>query len=237
MNNTIKTPLVDIVVLNYNGFDDTVECIQSLIKIDYLNYRVVIIDNNSTDNSILEIENFIKKESYEYLFFDSYEEAINNKSQKPKFSLIQTGCNGGYGFGNNIGIKYALANKSDYILILNNDTIVTSNFLNPMINMFYNNPQIGILGSKIYYYDNPNIIWFNGGKFSKYTSKVTHFDFNNKDSGQNTRYPITFLTGCVWLIPRNVIKKVGLINLVLTLRKLLPILETLFLLKNLMKKA
>ena len=129
-----------------------------------------------------------------------------------KISLIQSGFNGGYGHGNNIGIKYALNQGADYILVLNNDTIVKPNFLEPMVQMCGKDENIGIASGKIYFYDRPDTIWFNGGRLSPYTAKTEHFNFNEKDVGQIPMQPITFISGCMWLIPKKVFEDVGFIN-------------------------
>jgi len=138
--------------------------------------------------------------------------AMEYKLKEIKVSLIQSTFNGGYGYGNNIGIKYALNNDADYILILNNDTIVTIDFLKPMVKMCEQDTNIGIVGGKVYFCSRPDIIWYNGGKFFPCTAKVIHFNFNQHDIGQVPQEPITFISGCMWLIPKKVFKDVGFIN-------------------------
>ena len=209
MNST--SPLVTIILLNYNCAQDTIDCLRSLEKISYSNYKIIIVDNASTDDSVDKIKNYLVDNKVQYSLFDF----LNQEEEDSKdvlISLIKNNHNGGYGYGNNVGIKYALKNKADYVLILNNDTIVKSDFLEPMVWMSKKDQRIGIVSGKIYFKQKTDIIWFNGGKFSTLTGKTTHFNFNEKDVGQLPSEPITFISGCMWLIPRQVIEKVGLIN-------------------------
>lgn len=203
---------VAIVLLNYNGYKDTIGCFESLQAITYSKYNVIIVDNDSPDNSMENIADYMSENNIEYISFDSTVMAMNHLEKTPKVTLIKSSYNGGYGHGNNIGIKYALNNGADYILVLNNDTVVEPDFLEPMVQMCENDKNIGIASGKIYFYDRPDTIWFNGGKFSPCTAKVEHFNFNEKDVGQIPQEPVTFISGCMWLIPKKVFEDVGFIN-------------------------
>lgn len=205
-------PKVSIILLNYKGAKDTIECLKSLQNISYDNYNIVIVDNASPDDSVQVIENYmVEKYKDTYEFFDSPDTAMKSVTCKP-YTLIQSGYNGGYGHGNNIGIKFALATGAEYVLILNNDTVVDSGFLEPMVEMCENDPSIGISSAKIYFYDRPDVFWFHGGKVHTCTGKVEHFHFNQKDIGQKIPDDITFITGCTWLLPKQVFETVGFIN-------------------------
>ncbi len=135
-------PKVSIIILNWNGYVDTIECLESLRKITYPNYRVIIVDNGSVGNDIK-----ILKEKYA-----DYIDIIANERN--------------YGFpeGCNIGMKYALKEGADYLLLLNNDTIVDPAFLTELVNVAESDPSFGILGSKVFYYYYPDSIQQAGGK-------------------------------------------------------------------------
>jgi len=105
-------PKVAIIVLNWNGWRDTIKCLESLQQITYPNYQIVVVDNGSTDDSVERL-----------------------KAAYPDLSLIVTHKNLGYAGGNNIGIRYALEQGADYVLILNNDTIVEPNVLTVMVDV------------------------------------------------------------------------------------------------------
>lgn len=132
-------PSVCIILLNYNGIEDTIACIESLKEITYTRYEIVIVDNASTDGS----EGILK--------------------QRYSFPVIQTGKNLGFAGGNNAGIRYALENGADYIVLLNNDTVVDKGFLEPLVETAETYKNAGVVGGKIYYYDSTNTLWFYQG--------------------------------------------------------------------------
>lgn len=183
-------PKVSIVVLNYNNPNDTIECINSLMKNNYRNFDVILIDNGSTDNSV-ELLNSIK---YKNLFF------------------IQNEQNLGFAGGCNIGIRHALQNGAKYILLLNNDTVVKGDFLNSLIEQALKYPDAGAIGPKIYFYDEPDKIWFAGGYIDwKYDG--AHTGYGKKDAEKySTAKSVGFITGCAMLIKNEVIEKVGLLD-------------------------
>jgi GT2 family glycosyltransferase len=118
---------VYIVVLNWNGWIDTLRCLQCIDQLDYPNYRVLIVDNGSTDGSEQRLED-----------------------ARPDLTLIQTGSNLGYGGGNNVGVRRALVDGADYVWILNNDTEVPVDSLRVLVDAMQLDPQIGVLGIEAY---------------------------------------------------------------------------------------
>lgn len=184
-------PNIHIILLNYNGYKDTIDCIKSLQSIDYPNYKIVIVDNNSTDESEENIINFI------------------NKMDNTHF--IQTGKNLGFSGGNNVGIKYALENNADYICLLNNDTTVEPDFLTILTNQMEQDKSIGIAAGKIMYYSKPDVIWSAGGFIDERKCLGYHYGINQKDSEEfNNTKKVSFLTGCLQLIRADVLKNIGL---------------------------
>lgn len=183
-------PKVFIIILNYNGYRDTIECIDSIKKSTYKNYEIIIIDNNSTDNS-------------ERILLSKY----------PEYHFIQTGINNGFAWGNNFGIKYSIDNGADYVLLLNNDTIVTPNFLQPLISLAESDKRIGIVGGKIYYYNEPKKIWYAGASINTYNGKTKHLGDKDIDNGQFDNISETgYVTGCMMFVNREAIKKAGLMD-------------------------
>ena len=126
-----------IILLNYNNYKDTIECINSIKQNTSENnfiYEIVVVDNKSTNESLLELKKI---------------EGI---------TLIQASKNAGFSSGNNIGIKYAIENKSEYILLLNNDTIITENSIDKMYLELKKHNDIGIMSSRIMYWENKDLI-------------------------------------------------------------------------------
>lgn len=186
-------PKVFIVILNWNGQKDTLACLNSLKNLDYSNFKIILIDNASTDNSVgvfkSQIPNF-----------------------KNKITLIENKDNLGFPAGNNVGIKYALKNNAEYVLLLNNDTVVDKDFLKEIVAAGEKNVLIGILGPKIYFFDDPKRIWFAGGKFN-WISGSSHIGFGEIDKGQfEISKEVNFITGCAMLIKKEVFEKIGFLD-------------------------
>lgn len=179
---------VSIILLNYKGTKDTLECIKSLENIEYDNYEIIIVENNSPD--------------------DSYE--ILKRAIGCKHTLIKSPSNGGFAKGNNIGIEYAMTNNSDFVLLLNNDTLVEKDFLRKMINCYEKHEKVGMVGCKILYESRRDLIWYGGGEVNLKRFYGFHYGEGEKDGEAfNKEKEVTFTTGCVMLIPRDVIENVG----------------------------
>lgn len=121
-------PLVYVIVLNYRMRDQTIECLRSLFRLSYQNYRIVVVDNGSDDG----IETAVK-------------------SEFPAVTVIQTGANLGYTGGNNVGIERGLANGADYVLILNPDTVaVNPRFVDETVDYLEAHSEVGIAGPRVF---------------------------------------------------------------------------------------
>src|SRR6056297_688817 len=150
---------VYIVILNWNNFQETIDCVESCKKLTYSNFKILLVDNGSTDGS----EDILKKEF-------------------PGIPLIQTGENLGYSGGNNAGIRHALEQGADYIWLLNNDTVVDPQCLAKMVQTAESSNQIGMVGSKIFYHHSPDILWYAGGEIDLEGGGTTqHVGQNEKD--------------------------------------------------------
>jgi len=187
----MKEPLVYIIILNWNGYKDTIECIQSLRKIKYKNYKVVIVDNGSTNKSVSIL-----------------------KTKFSDINLIANKNNLGFSGGCNVGIKYAMVKKAEYILFLNNDTLLHKYFLTELINVAEKDKNIGIVSPMIYYANDSNVIWHTGA-IKKNNRLYSFIDNGNKkiDRGQYKRdVSVDCVWGCCMLIKRNALKEVGYFN-------------------------
>jgi len=118
-------PKVAIIILNWNGWRDTIECLESLQRLTYPNYQIIVVDNGSTDDSVVRI-----------------------RAAYPNLVLIETGENLGYAGGNNIGISYVLEHGAEYVLILNNDVKVEPNILTIMMEVAQQN-DASVIGALV----------------------------------------------------------------------------------------
>jgi len=183
-------PNVAIIILNWNRFRDTAECLESVFKIRYSNYSVVVVDNGSVDDSAAGIEKA----------FD-------------RVTLIRNKDNLGYAEGNNVGILHALERGADYIWLLNNDTVVDPDALIAMVELAERDRGIGILGSKIYYFDQPEVLWFAGATIDWHRAISPHIGRLENDIGQyDLATEVDRVTGCSMLVRREVFEKIGMFD-------------------------
>lgn len=184
----INKPLVYIIVINWNGLKDTLACLDSLMRINYSNIKIVVVDNGSIDNQI----GVIKQE------FSQIETIENSK-------------NLGFASANNQGIDLALKKGAKYVLLLNNDTVVESNFLNYLIEYAEDNRDVGVLNPKILYY-NSNKIWCLGGRISYLTGFSRNIGKGEDNSQWNKIIEPDFASGCAFLVRGAVFRKIGMLD-------------------------
>lgn len=185
-----KNPLVCIIIVNYNGAKDTVECVKSLEKNLYSNFKIIIIDNNSSDDS---------------------EKVLKELADDNTIFFIQAKENNGFSAGNNIGIEKAKELGASFFLLLNNDTIVLDSFLTSLVSAYY---ELGIekavFSGLILYEKAKDVIWYAGGKFDKYTAICKHDFINQRISDHRLeRKEVSFISGCEMFCPIEVVEKVG----------------------------
>lgn len=229
-------PKVSIVILNWNGWKDTVECLESLFQITYPNYDVIVTDNYSEDDSIVKIQEWTegqipveskfvmynkKKKPIKYIEYTreeaekggGKEEVIKDIPSNQHFILIKNEKNYGFAEGNNIAIRYSLkALKPDYILLLNNDVVVDKEFLNELVKVAESSVKIGIVGAVNYCYDYPKRIWYSGGIINWPKCKLTDITRNKIDKGQFKKIrDVDEVAGSSLLIKTEVIYKIGLL--------------------------
>lgn len=217
-------PRVTIVILNWNGWQDTIECLESLYRIDYVNYNIILLDNGSIDCSIESIRNYLNSKlrslsivEYGGEFHRFLSDSIASSHQDEHPVLIKCEKNYGFAEGNNIAIEFALnAMNPEYILLLNNDTVVDRKFLSELIKTAEKDDNFGLVGPKIYYYDfkgRKDIISMAGAKIDMIKGQTIHIGAREKDRGQYDQpLEADFLEGSCLLIRSSVLKEVGLLN-------------------------
>lgn len=186
----IKKARIAVVVLNWNGRYDTIDCLHSLRSQDYPDFRVVLADNGSTDGSVEEISRHF-----------------------PDVEIVLNGSNLGFAGGNNTAIRRALETGAEYVFLLNNDTIVDSRVLSSLSAAAERMPQCGVFGAKIYFHVRKDTLWYAGGYWDPKTLSFGEFGAGEIDRGQyDTLTETDWVIGCAMFIRAEVFRKVGLLE-------------------------
>ncbi len=202
---------VFVIILNWNGASDTcacldtlrnVSCVPSKLRTSMCHVSAIVVDNGSIDDSVAKIrKNF------------------------PHVEVLEAGKNFGFTGGNNIGIRRALEKGADFVWLLNNDTTVDKNALEPLVHAC-NAPTVGIVGSKIYFQpgqeyhkqwygerDRGRVLWYAGGIIDWNNMYALHRGVDEVDKGQYDAVAETpFITGCSMMVKKEVFKKIGLLD-------------------------
>jgi len=181
-------PLVYALTLSWNGQNDTLACFESLQKLDYPNKRLLLVDNGSTDGT---------------------PEAVAN--QFPTVELIRNETNLGFAAGMNVGLRHALSQKADYIIMVNNDTIIDPAALQKMIPLF--GDDVGMVAPKIYYAAEPDRIWSVGGLKNPLTLEMAGDARGDIDREQWAEVlERDYFNGCALLLSSPFLEEVGLFD-------------------------
>lgn len=213
---------VYIMVLNWNNWKDTLECLESMSGITYPSYEVVVIDNSSSDDSVDRIKDWLQdpenidKVKGEFVLYDRQQaETVEGSAESGRFVIIQTGENLGYAGGNNVGIRYALARGDcGYVWILNNDTVVEPEALSALVKCLGQDERIGAAGSRLIYYHSPGIVQAKGGSrlypMQGNTVAVGEGEPDKPFDGEPPR--IDYACGASVIVREDVLLSVGLMN-------------------------
>lgn len=220
-----------IILVNYNGWKDTIECLESIFKSSYKHYKVIVCDNNSTDCSLSKIKDWamgkLEVDAPQCSLFKNivmpfvkkpiiYVDEINtdyglissNSTNNARLILLQTGQNGGFAFANNIGIKYALMQSDfSYIWLLNNDTIIANNALNELVKFARLN-NLGQCGTRTYlYYEPCRIQCYGGWGYNKWIATPYRISEDNAKLGK-----LDYIDGSSMLVSKDFIINIGFMN-------------------------
>lgn len=189
----MTNPKVAIIILNWNGLEDTIECLESLKKITYPNYEVIVVDNGSEGDDVKILRGR----------FGDYVHVIENDR------------NYGFAEGNNIGIRYTLANfNPDYVLLLNNDTVVDPHFLTELVRAAGDHSNVGLLGPVVYDYHKPSVIRRTGAgvTISWWRGSTLPIISGNLGYERSAIREVDCIEGSCLLVRREVIEKVGMLD-------------------------
>ena len=186
------TPFVSIILLTWNQLQLTTECLDSLDEMNYPQDRlqIVVCDNGSRDDTPAII-----------------------RARYPHVVMIENGDNIGFAAGNNPGVRYALQGPSDYIMLLNNDTVVAPDMLTRLIEVAERDPQIGIVTPKIYYFSEPQRIWCAGAAINWRDGDTYRLQAESLDTGQpEANHAVGFASGCAMCVRRSLVDQQGLLD-------------------------
>ena len=182
--------MIAIILVNWKNYDDTKDCLKSLYLSNNASFSIIVIDNESKEKSASKL-----KESF------------------PQITILPQETNLGFTGANNIGIKYGLTLGAEYIMLLNNDTIVPKNFMIPLLTTLRSNPQIAAIQPKIMFADNPNKIWSGGGIYYSFIASTKTIGYNQINTEKYSKPKcLDWLTGCCILIKAEIVSEVGLLN-------------------------
>lgn len=187
-------PLVYIVLLNWNGWQDTDACLGSLGGLTYPNYRVVVVDNASADGSEARL-----------------------RALHPELTLLQSGANLGFAGGNNVGLRYALAHGAEYVWLLNNDTLVEPDALTQLVAKMQADPGLGLCGSTLLYESARDRVQALGGAhYGRWLGTVRHIGHHERwpqeVDEQEVERQLSYLIGASTLASRALLETVGLMQ-------------------------
>lgn len=182
-------PKILIILLNWNGKKDTLECLASLQKVRYPNFQTIIVDNGSTDDSVSVL-----------------------RATYPQIPILENRANLGFAGGNNPGIEWALRHRAEWILLLNNDTVVAPDFLDAFLKAAQEQPKAKILGAKILRYHQPGIIDHLGGFWNPQIAEFVSPDSGEADHPYFNMRAADYVCGCALLMHRSVPETIGLLE-------------------------
>lgn len=186
-----RWPRVAIVILNWNGVQHTLACLRSLKRITYPNYEIIVVDNASQGDDV----------------------AILRQASGGGIRIIENDRNYGFAGGANIGIRQALERGAEFVLLLNNDTMVDPAFLTELVQAFHRLPQAAAVCPKIYHWDRPGVIQSTGGRVSLWRGRARQVGRDEPDQGQYD-HPAErdYAEGACMLLSREALEQIGLLD-------------------------
>lgn len=231
---------VYIVILNYTrGWKHTVECLESVFRNNYKNFQVIVVDDSSQDNGLLQIKNWADgnleinisddnplkpltfppvPKKIEFIEFLNADFRNLNEVKYKSLILIQSTLNRGFAGANNLGLKFALAkNDFDYVWLLNNDTVIKPDALSQLVTRMEKGTGVGMCGSTLLFYDNPNIIQTLGGSsFNVWSGIGKQLEkgqsANTEINAQTIEKKIDYVYAASILISKEFIERTGLMS-------------------------
>lgn len=180
-------PKVSFVLVNLNQEALTRACIRSLLALTYPHVEIILVDNCSSDGS-----------------------GSRLASEFPAMAFIPSGVNVGFAEGNNLGIRLALERHAEYVVLLNNDTVVDPGMVEPLVDAAGRDDCIGVQSCKVYFAAERDTLWYAGGVLRMCRASGLHLGIHERDHGQYDTFRDTgFATGCMMFLSRKALEKIG----------------------------
>jgi len=234
-------PKVYVVLVNWNGWADTIECLESLFRSEYGHYQVIVCDNASTDGSWQQMHAWAKGtvdapaadhptirrytnppvgKPIPTVTYDrrTAESGGDDQAEAARLILIQTGANLGFSGGNNVALRFALRRKDfAYVWLLNNDTVVTPHSLSALVRRLEEWPEAGLCGSTLLFYDAPDIVQTRGGAaYNRWLATMTPLAKGQSIyagfDGPKIERRMDYVAGASTLVTRRFLEVVGLLS-------------------------
>ena len=189
MTTVTNAPHVVVVVLTWNGLDDVTTCLESFACVEYPNYKVLVVDNGSEDNTVA-----VVRERY------------------PWVTLIENGTNLGYVGGNNVGMRYALEHGAEYVFILNNDTKMTPDVISQLVQLMQSDRRIAIAGAKNLLMADPTQTWAKYGVLNWGPMLSALVGRYAPDTPEDSPKDVDWVIGNGCMMSREALERVGLFD-------------------------
>ncbi|MBV9989209.1 MAG: glycosyltransferase family 2 protein [Chitinophagaceae bacterium] len=180
--------IVAIILINWNNYPVTADCIRSLQETDGSLRDIIVVDNISADDSLRRL-----------------------REEFPEVIFIASDTNRGFAGGNNLGMEYAIREGYRYVLVLNNDTFVKKDFLQPLISYMDRHPATGVIQPLIYFHHDRSLVWNGGSYFNRWFSNTYTTNYNKPLHPSSTKLKeVDWVTGCAFFTRTSILKQTGL---------------------------
>ncbi len=180
---------IAIIILHYGDIANTLICLSSVLKIEDTSFEVILVDNGTKEEALQGIA-----------------------SSDPRIHLLRSEMNRGFSAGCNLGIRFALERAAQYFFLLNNDTIVAPSVLQAFRQAVQQFPEAGVFGAKIYFFSDPERIWYAGGDVNARTLRCHHTGCGDLDANWQVPRPTSYACGCALFTKREVLERAGLFD-------------------------
>jgi len=199
-----KVPHICLIIVNWNNYKDTIACLESVFESSLKN-NIVVIDNGSDDSSVQKISQWANEKKIKYRLISRYHETnISIGANDVILTLISLNENRGFAAANNEGIRFAVRQNENFVLLLNNDTIIEKDLFMKLSKTVQDVKNVGIIGCKIKHFKPADRIWFSGGRIDFIRGSFYHHEDDCREERDTD-----FVTGCLMLIPTDIFKAVG----------------------------